>query len=113
MCILFSDLDFSKIIIMVIIGQIKNELAEVEYFIHIYFIWEPCFLRFNQYQNIHAAAAAAKSLQSCLSLCDPIYGSPPDSAVPGILQGDVGGLPLPSPTLKVWIKLKKSYEFKK
>ena len=29
---------------------------------------------------------AAKSLQSCLTLCDPIEGSPPDSAVPGILQ---------------------------
>ena len=33
-----------------------------------------------------AAAAAAKSLQSCLTLCDPIDGSPPDSLVPGILQ---------------------------
>ena len=33
-----------------------------------------------------AAAAAAKSLQSCLTLCDPIEGSPPDSPVPGILQ---------------------------
>ena len=33
-----------------------------------------------------AAAAAAKSLQSCPTLCDPIYGSPPDSPVPGILQ---------------------------
>ena len=32
------------------------------------------------------AAAAAKSLQSCLALCDPIDGSPPGSAVPGILQ---------------------------
>ena len=32
------------------------------------------------------AAAAAKSLQSCLTLCDPIDGSPPVSAVPGILQ---------------------------
>ena len=31
-------------------------------------------------------AAAAKSLQSCLTLCDPIDGSPPGSAVPGILQ---------------------------
>ena len=30
--------------------------------------------------------AAAKSLQSCLTLCDPIDGSPPGSAVPGILQ---------------------------
>ena len=32
------------------------------------------------------AAAAAKSLQSCPTLCDPIDGSPPDSPVPGILQ---------------------------
>ena len=31
-------------------------------------------------------AAAAKSLQSCLTLCDPVDGSPPASAVPGILQ---------------------------
>ena len=33
-----------------------------------------------------AAAAAAKSLQSCLTLCDPIGGSAPGSAVSGILQ---------------------------
>ena len=32
-----------------------------------------------------AAAAAAKSLQSCPTLCDPIDGSPPGSPVPGIL----------------------------
>ena len=32
------------------------------------------------------AAAAAKSLQSCPTLCDPINGSPPSSPVPGILQ---------------------------
>ena len=32
------------------------------------------------------AAAAAKSLQSCLILCNPIDGSPPGSAIPGILQ---------------------------
>ena len=32
------------------------------------------------------AAAAAKSLQSCPTLCDPIEGSPPSSPVPGILQ---------------------------
>ena len=31
-------------------------------------------------------AAAAKSLQSCLTLCDPIDSSPPGSPVPGILQ---------------------------
>ena len=33
-----------------------------------------------------SAVAAAKSLQSCLTLCDPIDGSPPGSPVPGILQ---------------------------
>ena len=32
------------------------------------------------------AAAAAKLLQSCLTLCDPIDSSPPGSLVPGILQ---------------------------
>ena len=32
------------------------------------------------------ATAAAKSLQSCPTLCDPIDGSPPGSPVPGILQ---------------------------
>ena len=32
------------------------------------------------------AAAAAKSLQLCPTLCDPIDGSPPGSPVPGILQ---------------------------
>ena len=31
-------------------------------------------------------AAAAKSLQLCVTLCDPIDGSPPGSPVPGILQ---------------------------
>ena len=32
------------------------------------------------------SAATAKSLQSCLTLCDPIDGSPPGSPIPGILQ---------------------------
>ena len=36
-----------------------------------------------------AAAAAAKSLQSCLTLCDPIDGSPPGSPIPGILQARI------------------------
>ena len=35
---------------------------------------------------IKYAAAAAKLLQSCPTLGDPIYGSPPGSAVPGVLQ---------------------------
>ena len=36
--------------------------------------------------TIYAAGAAAKSLKSCLTLCDPTDGSPPGSPVPGILQ---------------------------
>ena len=44
------------------------------------------------------AAAAAKSLQSCPTLCDPIDGSSPGSPVPGILQArTLDGLPFPSP----------------
>ena len=37
-------------------------------------------------REAHIGPAAAKSLQSCLTLCDPIDGSPPGSPVPGILQ---------------------------
>ena len=40
----------------------------------------------NQSWTKKKAAAAAKSLQSCPTLCDPIDGSPPGSPVPGILQ---------------------------
>ena len=38
------------------------------------------------YFSSKAAAAAAKSLQLCLTLCDPIDNSPPGCPVPGILQ---------------------------
>jgi len=38
------------------------------------------------FSNITAAAAAAKSPQSCPTLCDPTDGSPPGSPIPGILQ---------------------------
>ena len=36
--------------------------------------------------GMQTAATAAKSHQSCPTLCDPIDGSPPGSPVPGILQ---------------------------
>ena len=36
--------------------------------------------------ELYAAAAAAKSLQSCPTLCDPMDGSPPGSPILGILQ---------------------------
>ena len=45
-----------------------------------------CTANCINYVYVYAAAAAAKSLQSCLTLCDPIDGSPPGSPVPGILQ---------------------------
>ena len=35
------------------------------------------------------AAASAKSLQSCPTLCDPTDSSPPGSSVPGILQASI------------------------
>ena len=53
---------------------------------------QACFLileniKLPKCRNIFcSAAAAAKSLQSCLTLCDPTDGSPPGSSVPGILQ---------------------------
>ena len=42
-----------------------------------------------QKMNIATAAAAAKSLQSCLTLCDPVDCSLPGSSVPGILQARI------------------------
>ena len=47
------------------------------------FIGKVMSLLFNM---LSAAAAAAKSLQSCSTLCDPIDSSPPGSPVPGIFQ---------------------------
>ena len=44
-----------------------------------------CCIFFNVFKFL-AAAAGAKSLQSCSALCDPIDGSPPGSPIPGILQ---------------------------
>ena len=60
------------------------------------FPWEPQSRLFSNFPSPAApslsfapplaAAAAAKSLKSCLTLFDPIDGSPPGSPVPGILQ---------------------------
>ena len=46
--------------------------------------WESATL--TALSALFRAAAAAKSLQSCPTLCDPIDGSPPGSPIPGILQ---------------------------
>ena len=54
----------------------------------IYFTHDGVYISLNSSHPIlpPAAAAAAKSLQSCPTLCDPIDGGPPGSPVPGILQ---------------------------
>ena len=43
----------------------------------------------NNLRYVDAAAAAAKSLQSCPTLCNPIDGSPPGSSVHRILQARI------------------------
>ena len=45
-----------------------------------------CYLKHHNIVIIGYAAAAAKSLQSCPTLCDPTDSSPPGSPVPGFLQ---------------------------
>ena len=58
-----------------------------------------CMAKPLQYcKVIAAAAAAAKSLQSCPTLCNPIDGSPAGSPVPGILQArTLEWVAIPSP----------------
>ena len=51
--------------------------------------WERAWRCRGDYEATSVAAAAAKSLQSCLTLCDPIDGSPPGSPVPRILQARI------------------------
>ena len=53
-------------------------------------------------------ATAAKSLQSCPTLCDPIDGSPPGSSVPGILQtGTLEWVAISSSNVWMWkVKVK-------
>ena len=60
--------------------------------LNLMFINPRSLLKLITYINVSintAAAAAAKSLQSCPTLCDPIDGSPPGSPVPGILQARI------------------------
>ena len=46
-------------------------------------------LKLQVKKHVVAATAAAKSLQSCPTLCDPIDASPPGSPIPGIFQGRI------------------------
>ena len=51
------------------------------------YTWRNCI--WSMLVLVGSLAAAAKSLQSCPTLCDPIDGSPPGSPVPGILQARI------------------------
>ena len=51
--------------------------------------WQNTLRKYLKVRAEDTAAAAAKSLQSCPTLCDPIDGSPPGSPIPGILQARV------------------------
>ena len=70
--LLWGNLDYLNF--LYVQNNKKGELKQGRY------VLEP------QPQRNQAAAAAAKLLQSCPTLCDPIDGSPPGSPVPGILQ---------------------------
>ena len=55
-------------------------------FTHISSVFAQFYKMYPNYNLSYHAAVAAKSLQSCQTLCDPIDGSPPGSPVHGILQ---------------------------
>jgi len=79
--------------------QTLNDTVDQLDLIDIYRTFHPKTMNFIFFSNVHgtfsridhilghksAVAAAAKSLQSCPTLCDPIDSSPPGSAVSGIL----------------------------
>ena len=64
--------------------RVIRYLPYVKTYIHFVFNFQSNSLVMTLASTV--AAAAAKSLQSCPTLCDPIDGSPPGSPVPGILQ---------------------------
>jgi len=54
--------------------------------LHSLLTWKPFIQTVYMADFLSFSAAAAKSLQSCPTLCDPIDGSPPGSPIPGIPQ---------------------------
>ena len=89
----FTKYFFCVTYIMVILFSVLNQAI----------LWSSCcyplyapldsvcwtFLKECLHLHLWAAAAAAKLLQSCPTLCNPIDGSPPGSAIPGILQARI------------------------
>ena len=74
---------FNIKVIQVYTPTSNTEEAEVEWFYEdLQYLLELT----PQKDVLFIIGAAAKSLQSCPTLCDPTDGSPPGSAIPGILQ---------------------------
>ena len=57
--------------------------------VYIHICTQSFHTQFQKFRLRISATAAAKLLQSCPTLCDPVDGSPPGSPVPGILQARV------------------------
>ena len=66
-------------------GSLDEESLGESGYTHMYG-WGPSLFTWDCHNLVNWLAAAAKSLQSCPTLCDPIDGSPPGSPIPGILQ---------------------------
>ena len=64
----------------------------------------------QQYTGSHAAAAAAKSLQLCLTLCDPIDGSPPSSTIHCLWDAPGKNTGVGCYFLLQWVKVKSESE---
>jgi len=64
------------------------QTQQIVYSKHVQFVYPLCLSKPVKNFSIGSTqtAAAAESLQSCPTLCDPVEGSPPGSSVPGILQ---------------------------
>ena len=68
------------------VGSLGSLPEQVYMVFHVHFASQGSDIVHDRNQ---AYNAAAKSLQSCPTLCDPIDGSPPGSPIPGILQARV------------------------
>ena len=78
----FQGKPFNIMVIQVYALTSNTEEAEVER----YYEDQQDHLELTPKRDVFFIIGAAKSLQSCLTLCDPIDGSPPCPTIPGILQ---------------------------
>ena len=80
--ILFSFIKRNTVLTQVSWMNLENFMLSESSYKRLHIIW---FYLYTCLEESNSAAAA-KSLQSCPTLCDPIDGSPPGSPIPGILQ---------------------------